>query len=218
MKSYVVIGLGRFGAEMALKLYDCGEDVLAIDTDENIIDKLADRVTRAVAADARDLDVLRKLGVDGFDRAVVAVGSDLAASALITMNLKTLGVPFILCKAHDDTYREILEKLGADRVIIPEREMADKLAKGLTTAGVMEYIELSNEFGIVEMPPPREWIGKTIRALELRSRYGANVIALRRGDELRIPPDIDTPLDDSCILVVLGNYKVLEKLEKLEKE
>ena len=217
MKSYVVIGLGRFGAEMALKLYECGEDVLAIDSDENIIDKLADRVTKAVAADARDLDVLRKLGVEDFDRAVVAVGSDLAASALITMNLKTLGVPFIICKAHDDTYREILEKLGADRVIIPEREMADKLAKGLTTAGVMEYIELSSEYGIVEMTPPAEWLGKTIRSLELRSRYGANVIAVRRGENLRIPPEIDTPLDDDCILVILGSYKVIEKLEKMEK-
>ncbi len=217
MKSYVVIGLGRFGTEMALKLYDCGEDVLAIDTDENIIDKISDRVTKAVAADARDLDVLRKLGVEDFDRAVVAVGSDLAASALITMNLKTLGVPFIICKAHDDTYREILEKLGADRVIIPEREMADKLANGLTTAGVMEYIELSSEYGIVEITPPAEWLGKTIRALELRSRYGANVIAVRRGEDLRIPPEIDTPLEDDFILVILGSYKVIEKLEKMEK-
>ena len=217
MKSYVVIGLGRFGTEMALKLYDCGEDVLAIDTDENIIDKISDRVTKAVAADARDLDVLRKLGVEDFDRAVVAVGSDLAASALITMNLKTLGVPFIICKAHDDTYREILEKLGADRVIIPEREMADKRANGLTTAGVMEYIELSSEYGIVEITPPAEWLGKTIRALELRSRYGANVIAVRRGEDLRIPPEIDTPLEDDFILVILGSYKVIEKLEKMEK-
>ena len=217
MKSYVVIGLGRFGTEMAVKLYDCGEDVLAIDMDENIIDKISDRVTKAAAADARDLDVLRKLGVDDFDRAVVAVGSDLAASALITMNLKTLGVPFIICKAHDDTYREILEKLGADRVIIPEWEMADKLAKGLTTAGVMEYIELSSEYGIVEMTPPAEWLGKTIRALELRSRYGANVIAVRRGEDLRIPPEIDTPLEDDFILVILGSYKVIEKLEKMEK-
>ena len=216
MKSYVVIGLGRFGTEMALKLYACGEDVMAIDTDEGIIDKIADRVTRAVAADARDIDVLKKLGVDDFDRAVVAVGSDLAASALITMNLKTLGVPFILCKAHDDTYREILEKLGADRVIIPEREMADRLSLGLTTAGVMEYIDLSDEYGIVEMAPVRDWIGKTIRSLELRSRFGANIIAMRRGEELRIPPDIDTPLEENWVLVVLGSYKVMEKLRKLE--
>ena len=113
--------------------------------------------------------------------------------------------------------REILEKLGANRVIIPEREIADKLSKGLTTAGVMEFIELSSEYGIVEMAPPAEWLGKTIRSLELRSRYGANVIAVRHGEDLHIPPEIDRALEDDCILVVLGSYKVLEKLEKMEK-
>lgn len=215
MKSYIVIGLGRFGMEMAAKLYECGEDVLAIDTDENIIDKFADRVTRAVAADARDIDVLRKLGAGSFDRAVVAVGSDLAASALITMNLKTLGVSYIICKAHDDTYREILERLGADRVIIPEREMADKLSLGLTSAGIMEYIELSNEYGIVEMAAPEAWHGKSIRQLDLRSAYGANVISVRQGEELRIPPDIDAEMDENTALVILASYKTLEKIKKL---
>ena len=214
MKSYIVIGLGRFGAELAAKLYECGEEVLAVDTNETIVDKIADRVTRAVAADARDLDVLEKLGAENFDRAVVAVGSDLAASALITMNLKTLNVPFIMCKAHDDTYREILEKLGADRVVLPEREVADKLALGLTHAGVMEYIELSDEYGIVEMEPVSEWIGKTIRELELRTRYGANVIALRYGDDIQIPPDINAPIAADHIMVMLGSYEMLEKLKK----
>lgn len=214
MKSYLVIGLGRFGTELALKLYDCGEEVMVIDTDETLVDKIADRVTRAVAADARDPDVLEKLGAENFDRAIVAVGSDLAASALITMNLKALNVPFIICKARDDTYREILEKLGADRVIIPEREVADKLALGLTHAGVMEYIELSDEYGIVEMAPPEDWTGKSIRTLELRSRFGANVIALRRGDAISIPPDIDVPITSEDVLVMLGNYDMFEKLKK----
>ena len=214
MKSYIVIGLGRFGTEMAVKLYDCGEEVLAVDTDETLIDKIADRVTRAVAADARDLDILKRLGASNFDVAVVAVGSDLAASALITMNLKTLGVPFIMCKAHDDTYREILEKLGADRVIIPEREMADKLSLGLTSAGVMEYIELSDEIGIVEMAPPAAWYGKSIRQLDLRNRYGLNVIAMRKGDNLGITPDIDAPIDDQYMMVMLGKYDVINQLKK----
>ena len=214
MKSYIVIGLGRFGAELATKLYECGEEVLAVDTNETIVDKIADRVTRAVAADARDLDVLEKLGAENFDRAVVAVGSDLAASALITMNLKTLNVPFIMCKASDDTYREILERLGADRVIIPEREVADKLALGLTHSGVMEYIELSDEIGIVEMEPSGEWIGRTIREMDFRKRYGANVIAIRNGDAIRIPPDIDAPITADNIMVMLGSYEMLEKLKK----
>ncbi len=213
MKSYIVIGLGRFGAEMAVKLYECGEDVLAMDTDEALVDKIADRVTRAVAADAKDVDVLKKLGAGNFDRAVVAVGSDLAASALITMNLKSLGVPYILCKAHDDTYREILEKLGATRVIIPEREMADKLSLGLTSAGIMEYIEISDEYGIVEMAPPEAWIGKCIRNLDLRRKYNANVIALRQGDDLCIPPDIDAELDENTTLVMLGSYEMINSLK-----
>ena len=213
MKSYIIIGLGRFGAEMAVKLYECGEDVLAVDQDEALVDKIADRVTRAVAADARDADVLKKLGAGNFDRAVVAVGSDLAASALITMNLKSLGVPYILCKAHDDTYRVILEKLGANRVIIPEREMADKLSLGLTSAGIMEYIEISDEYGIVEMNPPEAWIGKSIRNLDLRRKYNANVIALRHGDTLCIPPDIDVELDESTTLVMLGSYELINSLK-----
>ena len=213
MKSYIIIGLGRFGSEMAVKLYECGEDVLAVDQDEVLVDKIADRVTRAVAADAKDIDVLKKLGAGNFDRAVVAVGSDLAASALITMNLKSLGVPYILCKAHDDTYRAILEKLGANRVIIPEREMADKLSLGLTSAGIMEYIEISDEYGIVEMTPPEAWIGKSIRALELRKKYNANVIALRQGDALCIPPDIDVALDENTTLVMLGSYELINSLK-----
>ena len=188
---------------------------MVIDTDEQLIDKIADRVTRAVAADARDLDVLTKLGVENFDHAVVAVGSDLASSALITMNLKSLNVPYILCKAHDDTYREILERLGANKVIIPEREVADKLALGMTQAGVMEYIELSQEFGIVEMEPIAEWVGKTIRELELRTRYGVNVIAVRsEGDAIKIPPDIDTPIPEDVVMVMLGKYEMFESLKK----
>ena len=215
MKSYVVIGLGRFGAELATRLYAFGEEVMVIDTDELLIDKIADRVTRAVTADARDADVLKKLGVENFDRAIVAVGSDLAASALITMNLKSLNVPFIMCKAHDDTYKDILEKLGADRVVIPEREVADKLALGLTTAGVMEYIELSQEFGIVEMEPIPSWVGKTIRELELRNTYGVNVIAMRgQGNAITIPPDIDSPITEDAVMVMLGKYDMFENLKK----
>ena len=208
MKSYVVIGLGRFGTELATRLYARGEEVMVIDTNDQLIDKIADKVTRAVAADARDLDVLTKLGVENFEHAVVAVGSDLASSALITMNLKSLNVPYILCKAHDDTYREILERLGADKVIIPEREVADKLALGMTQAGVMEYIELSQEFGIVEMEPIAEWVGKTIRELELRTRYGVNVIAVR-GEG-----DIDTPIPEDVVMVMLGKYEMFESLKK----
>ena len=207
MESYVVIGLGRFGTHLAARLFECGQEVLAIDPDEQKVNRIADQVTRAVAADARDRDVLDRLGVENCDRAIVAVGSDLASAALITMNLKALKVPYIMCKAQDATYKEILEKLGADRVIIPEWDIADRLALGLTSSGAMEYIELSQEVGIVEMQPAAEWVGKTVRQLEMRSRYGLNLLAVRREDQIIIPPDIDTPLDRNEILVLLGKYE-----------
>ena len=214
MKSYVVIGLGRFGSEMATRLYECGEEVIAIDTDEQLVDKVADRVTRAITADARDQEILEKLGVAEIDHAIVAVGTDLAASALITMNLKSLNVRDIICKAQDSVHREILERLGADRVIIPEREMADKLVLGMTSSGFMEYVELSEEFGITEMKPLRDWVGKSIHSLQLRSRYGVNVIGLRRGDDIQIPPDIETPLEADCTIVLLGSYDNINALKK----
>ena len=214
MKSYVVIGLGRFGSEMATRLYECGEEVIAIDTDEQLVDKVADRVTRAITADARDQEILEKLGVAEIDHAIVAVGTDLAASALITMNLKNLHVRDIICKAQDSVHREILERLGADRVIIPEREMADKLVLGMTSSGFMEYVELSEEFGITEMKPLRDWVGKSIHSLQLRSRYGVNVIGLRRGDDIQIPPDIETPLEADSTIVLLGSYDNINALKK----
>ena len=213
MKSYVIIGLGRFGAELAVKLYSYGEEVMAIDRNEQPIEKIADRVTRAVVADARDVDVLERLGVENFDRAIVAVGSDLASSALITMNLKTLNIPYIICKAHDNIHRKILERLGADRVIIPEWEMADKLALGLTSTGIMEYIELSDRYGIVEMAPPESWVGKSIRTLDVRSRLGINVLAIRQGDSISIPPDIDKPIEKDSTLTMLSSYECLSKLK-----
>lgn len=214
MKSYAVIGLGRFGTEIATRLFERGEEVIAIDISEQLVDKVADRVTRAIVADARDQNILEKLGVADVDHAIVAIGTDLAASALVTMNLKNLDVPDIICKAQDNIHREILERLGANRVVIPEREMADKLVLGMTSAGVMEYIELSNEYGITELMVPKQFLGKSIHSLQLRSRYGLNVIAMRREDQIQIPPDIEMPLDDSVTLVLLGSYADINRLQK----
>ena len=214
VKSCVVIGLGRFGEAMARKLFECGEDVLAIDVSERIVDRIADHVTRAVVADARDIQILDKLGVGSYDQAVVAMGEDLAASAQITMNLKELGVPYIMCKAFDSSHQKILEKLGANRVIIPEQDMANRLALGITNMNVMECIDLSDEFGIVEMKPLDSWVGKSIRTLDLRSRCKVNVIALRSGQKIQVPPDINKPLNSDTILVVLGTYDAIEDLKK----
>lgn len=141
MKSYVVIGLGRFGSEVARQLNCLGCEVLAMDRRADLVQQLSSEVTHAVVADGQDKEVLRALGVRNLDCAIIAIGDDLAASVLTTMNLKELGVPKIVCKAHDETHRRVLEKLGADRVVIPEKENAARLAKSLASPNVLDYID-----------------------------------------------------------------------------
>ena len=154
MKSYVVIGLGRFGASLARQLCKLGAEVLALDVKGDLVQQVASEVTHAVVGDAQDKEVLRALGVRNMDCAVIAIGDNLAASVLITMNLKELGIPFIVCKAHDETHRKVLEKLGVDRVVIPEQEYAQRLARTLNSHNVLDYIELSEDFGILDVPAP----------------------------------------------------------------
>ena len=148
MKTYVVIGLGRFGTAVAAKLQELGNEVLVIDENEEEVQKLSDLVTYAVVGDARDEEVLESLGVGNYDCGVVAIGEDLAASVLITLNLKSLGVPNVICKAKDEQQKRALEKIGADRVVIPEREMGMKLAQNLVSSSVLYFLQLSNACGI----------------------------------------------------------------------
>lgn len=214
MKKYAVIGLGRFGLQVAKRLYEYGEDVLAIDRHEDLINTVADHVSRAVVADAKNKETLKSLGVAMCDCVIVALGSDFASSVLVTMNLKSLGVRQIICKAQDDTHREILEKIGADKVIIPEREMADKIARLLSSPNILEYIELSSDHGIVEFKTPSSWIGKSLRELNIRQKFGVNVISVKHGDDVIYSFDADFVFPDPSSVVLLGNDKALEKIEK----
>ena len=213
MKSYAVIGLGRFGTRVATSLYEFGEDVLAIDTDAELVNEIADSVTRAAAADAENKNELKRLGVAQCDCAIVAMGSDLASSVLVTMNLKSLGVPYIICKAQNDTHREILEKLGADKVVIPEREMAEKTARSLASPDFLEYIDLSEECGIIEIASPRSWTGKTLKDLNIRSKYGINVIAVKSGEKILVSVSADYQFKSGDTVVVLGEYSALNKIK-----
>lgn len=215
MKSYVVIGLGRFGSEVARQLYRCGCEVLAVDLRSELVQQISPDVTHAAVGDSRDKEVLRMLGVGEFDCAVVAIGDDLAASVLITMNLKELGVPYLVCKAHDDVHRRVLEKLGADRVVIPEQENAARLAKGLSSPNLLDYIELSDEYSIVELPAPASWIGKTLKELNVRAKLGVNILAVRRGGKMDISPAADFSFEGEDIVVVLGDAKALKAVQKL---
>ncbi|MBO5035145.1 MAG: TrkA family potassium uptake protein, partial [Oscillospiraceae bacterium] len=171
MKTFVIIGLGRFGTSVALELSALGHEVLAMDLAEDKVQRVADKVTHAVVADARDINVLNALGVRNFDCAVVAMGSDVGNSALVTLNLKELGLQQVVCKAQSHVHQRVLEKIGADRVIFPEHEMGVKLAQGLSSSSVLNFIEFSEDYGIVELAIPRSWQGKTIRELDVRNAY-----------------------------------------------
>ncbi len=215
MRSFIVVGLGRFGSQAARRLYRQGCEVLAIDTDNDLVQQISDEVTQAVVADAQDKEVLRALDVKSFDCAIVAIGDSLADSVLATMNLKELGVPHIVCKAHDETHRQVLKKLGADRVVIPEQENADRLAMSLSSPNVLDYIELSEDYGIIEVPAPAAWQDKSLIELNIRAKLGINILAIKRTGDITVSPAADFRIAKEDVLVVLGDTAALEKVQKL---
>ena len=214
MKSYVVIGLGRFGSEVSRRLCELGCEVLAIDNHSDVVQQISSSVTQAVMADARDKEVLRALGVKDFDCAIIAIGGSLADSVLATMNVKELGVPRVVCKAHDETHRQVLMKLGADQVVIPEQEQAIRLARSLSSHNVLDYIELSAECGIIEVPAPKAWVGKSLKELNVRAKLGVNILAVKQGEDINVSPSAEYPIGEKDILVVLGDTAALEKVQK----
>lgn len=215
MKSYVVIGLGRFGSGLARTLCHLGAEVLAIDVRADLVQQIANDVTHAVVGDSQDKEVLRALDVRSFDCAVIAIGDNLAASVLTVMNLKELGVPYVVCKAHDETYRRVLEKLGVDRVVIPELEHAQRLARSLHSSNVLDYIELSNDYAILEVPAPQKWVGKSIKELNIRAKLGLNIIAVTNGKTTNVSPGADYVISSGDTLSVLGDNISLEAVHKL---
>ena len=215
MKSYVVIGLGRFGYETARKLQELGGEVLAMDHMADLVQQISGDVTQAVVGDARDVEVLKALGVADFDCAVVAIGDSLGDSVLATMNLKELGVPYVVCKAHNEVHRQVLLKLGANKVVIPEQEQAARLARNLSSHNVLDYIELSEECGIIEVPAPAAWVGKSLKNLNVRAVLGVNIIAIKQGKRINVSPGADYEIVPGDIMVVLGDADALKAVQKL---
>ena len=215
MRSYLVIGMGRFGTEVARQLCALGCEVLAVDSRSDLVQQVSGDVTHAVVADARDKEVLKALGAKDFDCAIVAIGGSLADSVLATMNVKELGIPKVVCKAHDDTHRQVLLKLGADQVVIPEQENAGRLARSLSSHNVLDYIELSEDYGIIEVPAPKSWQGKTLRELNVRAKLGVNIIAIKREGDINVSPAADYAIGAHDVMVVLGDTIALKEVQKL---
>ncbi len=214
MRRVVVIGLGIFGFNLSKDLYENGIEVIAVDKNKETIQKIRDYSTKAVVADGTDKDVMEVIGIQPDDTVVISFGEDLAASTLITLHLKEMKVKNIIVKAPNEDHKHVLEKVGATEVIIPEREMADKVARSLITPNVLDYIPLSEGYTICELVPPASFVGKTIGELRLRSKYHVQVMAIREilPERMNMVPRADFLIKDSDVMVVIGKEGDIQKI------
>lgn len=216
-KQFAVIGLGVFGSTIASSLAKMGYEVLAVDRDITCVERIADTVTKAVQADATDINELRSLGIGEFDTVIIAIGNHLEESMLSVMNVKELGVPYVLAKAKNKQFMQILLKIGADRVVRSEKEMGERVAKSLVRKNIIDIIEVDNDYSIIEMKAPASWIGKTLKTLNVRSAYKMNILAIRYAfqEKLVLSVDPNYVIEDGDHFLVLGETEAVEKYDYL---
>ena len=212
-KQYAVIGLGRFGTSVARTLYESGNDVLAIDKDAEAVQEISDYVTHSVVMDATDESALANLGIRNFDVAVVAIGGNIQSSILATLLIKEAGVKYIVAKGNNELHAKVLYKTGADKVILPERDMGVRVAHNIVSSNILDYIELASDYSIMEIEALEKWVGKTLKELDIRKKYGINIIAIKTKEEINISPSPDLKIAEKDILIAIGKDKNLEKLE-----
>lgn len=203
-KQYIVIGLGRFGFSVAMHLEALGHEVLAVDSQEENVERMSSYVTQAVQADATDEDTLHQLGIEGFDGAIVCIGANSRDSILVTVLCKEAGVPLVIAKAEDEMHAKILRKVGADKVVFPEQDMGQRVAKSLDAPGILDMMELAADYRIAEILVPQDWCGKTLLDIHVRRNYGLAIIGIRRDKEFIASPGADARLHEKDILLVLG--------------
>jgi trk system potassium uptake protein TrkA len=206
--------MGRFGSSVARTLYEMDYEVLGIDENEERINENLQFVTHAVVADTTDERALKELGIRNFDVVVVAIGVDIQASILTVLTLKELGVKKIVAKAQNERHGQVLYKVGADRVVFPERDMGVRVAHNLVSSNVLDFIELAEDYSVAEVIVSSKMVGKTLRQLNIRAMYEINVIAIKSGDEFNITPNPDDVIRQGDVLVVVGNNKDLQNFEE----
>lgn len=215
LKQFIVVGLGRFGTSVAKTLFQMGHDVLAIDNDEEVVQHISEYVTHAVQADATDENSLRALGIRNFDVAVITIGADIQSSIMATLIVKELGIKYVVSKAQNEMHAKVLYRIGADRVVFPERDMGMRVAHNLVASNILDYIELAPEYSIMEITPLDEWDGRTLLDINIRSKFGINVMAIKSSnDEINVSPAADYVINMEDIMVVIGHNNDLKKLQR----
>ena len=218
MKRFAVIGLGNFGFHVAQALYEEGHETVAIDYDKNRVQAIDPHCTEAVVLDATDKDAMKALGLEVMDAVIVSTGTRISTSILICLYLQEMGIKRILAKALDEDHEKILKKVGATEVIHPERDMAMRVARGLSTPNVLDFIPLSEDFDLIQVGPPKDFTGKSLRDLHLRAKYNVHVIAVKElvPEGLVLAPPADFVIKDSDILIMLGKTEDIKKIKGLQ--
>lgn len=211
---FVIIGLGRFGSSIGQELIQLGCEVLGVDRDEEKVEELSSVLTHTIIADATDEEVLRSVGVRNFDCGVVAIGNDIQASILAAILLKELGVKQVVAKAVTELHGRVLERLGVDRVIYPERDMGIRVAHQLVSPNLLDYIELSKKYTIAEMTVPACLTGKSLAAVNPRGRYGCSVVAINKAKGIVIAPNAEDVLSEKDVMVVIGTNEQIEQFQQ----
>ncbi|MDO4543109.1 MAG: TrkA family potassium uptake protein [Clostridia bacterium] len=214
-KSFLVVGLGRFGSATALTLAELGHEVMAVDRQMTFVNAIKDKVLNVAQCDMTNEAVVKGIGVDEFDAVIIAMGSDIRASVLATVLCAEHGAKQLICKAQDDLHAKLLEKVGATKVVQPEQAAGVRLANSLVMESVLDYLNLSEHHSINEMKVPKLWVGKTLGGLDVRKNYGVSVFAIRRNDEIIISLAADTEFCDGDVIVLVGENKLLSKVAKL---
>ncbi|MDQ0298962.1 trk system potassium uptake protein TrkA [Salibacterium salarium] len=212
-KQFAVIGLGRFGGSICKSLVEEGMEVLAIDEDEEKVNEFASLATQAVIADTTDEKALRGLGIRNFDHVIVAIGDNIQASILTTLMLVEMKVKHITVKAQNDYHEKVLNRIGADEIIHPERDIGIRIAHSVVSKNVLDYLELSDEYSIVELGAGTTLHGETIVDLDLRAKYGCNILAVKRGDNIHVSPRPEEKIANGDILIVIGADDDINRLE-----
>ncbi|KQC47790.1 MULTISPECIES: potassium channel family protein [Geobacillus] len=213
-KQFAVIGLGRFGGSICRTLSEQGMEVLAIDIDEDRVNEFASIASHAVVGDTTDESVLKSLGIRNFDHVIVAIGDNIQASILTTLILKELGVNHITVKATNDYHEKVLKKIGADQIVHPERDMGERIAHNLISNNVLDYLELSDKYSIVEIVASERLDGHSLLELDIRARYGINIVAIKRGTSVIVSPLASEIIRKGDVLVVIGADSDIDRFEE----